>query len=234
MALLDWIRWADACLLAMVYPRRTICLGCGRLSLGARLCPACASELTKMSLDGDLCPQCGHVLQTSPCPFCKGEVPGPMRSTWKHRGAPRQLVLQLKHGCVEDAAEVLALGMAERAQDFALPADTVATWVTMPHSRQKIRGIDHGRVLAEHLAHRLNIPCFQLLNRQDKGRTQRGLGRKQRLRNLEGLFTCEQEIPHAVLLVDDVMTTSATVRVCAEALLKAGAPQVFILTATQA
>lgn len=234
MRLRELLRQADTLLLTLLYPRRTLCLCCGRLSHGTRLCPDCAAELVNFRLEGDLCPQCGHVLHTSPCPFCEGDVPGPMRSVWTHRGAPRQLVLRLKHQCVAGAAEVLALGMAERAQDFQLPGDTVVTWVTMPRSRMKRRGIDHGRVLAEHLAHRLYLPCRPLLIRRDHGRTQRGLNRHQRLHNLDGLFSCDAPIPHAVLLVDDVMTTSATVRVCADALLQAGATQVFILTATQA
>lgn len=234
MRLRDLLRRVDALGLTLVYPRRTICLCCGRLSHGARLCDACAAELTEMQLQGDLCPRCGHALLVSPCRFCQGETPGPMRSVWRHRGAPRQLVLQLKHGCVAEAADVLARGMAERAQDFALPADAVVTWVTMPDSRRRVRGIDHGRVLAESLARRLYLPCRQLLTRRDQGHTQRGLNRKARLHNLEGLFTCEKALDHAVVLVDDVMTTSATVRVCADALLQAGATEVYIITATQA
>lgn len=229
-----FLRRADKLLLALVYPRKTICLSCGRLSHGAHLCPACAAEMEAYRLRGDLCPQCGHALTSSPCSFCKGDVPGRMLSLWQHKGAPRQLVLQLKHGCVAEAATVLGREMAERVRTMHLLPDTVVTWVTMPRTRRKNRGVDHGRLLAETIAREAGLPCRQLLIRRNQGKTQRGLTRKQRLRNLKGMFSCPQQLNHPVLLVDDVMTTSATARVCMEALLQAGAVQAAAITATQA
>lgn len=218
----------------LLFPRRTFCLACSKLTHGECLCPACTRDMNLYHLQGDLCPLCGHALLSSPCSFCKGEAPGRMRSAWKHRGAPRQLILRLKHGCVTDAAALLATGLAECAQALELPPDTVVTWVTMPATRRRRRGIDHSRLLAEETARLLRLPCRQLLLRADTGHTQRGLGRKARLRNLQGLFSCNEAIRTPVLLVDDVTTTSATARVCTDVLLQAGATQVMVVTATQA
>ena len=225
---------ADAWVMALVYPRRTICLSCGGLSYGAPLCERCAESLAESRVEGRLCPLCGHRVYSSWCVFCRGEVPGRMRSVWRHEGVARRLVHQLKHGCIQECATILAEGMAACAGDFDLPPDTVVTWVTMPRRRRLERGIDHSRVLAEAVATRLELPCRQLLTRKDEGRTQRGLSRAERLRNLNGRFSCSDALAHPVLLVDDVLTTSATVRVCAAELLAAGATQVYIITATQA
>lgn len=125
-------RRADSWLLDALYPERTACLVCARPSRGERLCPACAAELDALRLDG------AH--------------DGWMGAAYRYQGAARKLVHQLKYGCVEDAARLLALAMADTARGMGLPPDTVVTWVSMPERRRRMRGIDHGRLLAEHVA----------------------------------------------------------------------------------
>ena len=61
--------------------------------------------------------------------------------------------------------------------------------------------------------------------------TQRGKSRAERLTRLRGAFSCEEALSGPVLLVDDVLTTSATATVCARCLLDAGASEVAVLTA---
>lgn len=228
------VRRADAALLNVVYPRGIVCLCCAMPSHGELLCRDCREELEGLRLQEPLCPLCGHPLTKARCDFCHGEVPGRMRAVWQHTGAARTLVHRLKHGAMADSAAVMAEAIAEKARELSLPADTVVTWVTMPKARRRVRGIDHGRILAEAVAARLEMPCRRLLTRREEGKTQQGLNREARLTNLQGRFACEEHLNTPVLLVDDVMTTSATARVCAECLLKAGAASVTMLTATQA
>ncbi len=228
------LRRVDEALLNAVYPRGVVCLCCVMPSHGEPLCRDCREELDQLRLQEPLCSLCGHPLEDGLCGFCHGEVPGRMRSVWQHTGAARTLVHRLKHGAMADSALVMAEAMAETAQPLSLPPDTVVTWVAMPEARRRVRGIDHGRVLAEAVAARLGLPCRGLLVRREDGKTQQGLDRQARLSNLQGRFTCEERLNVPVLLVDDVMTTSATARVCADCLLKAGAPSVAVLTATQA
>jgi hypothetical protein len=132
-----------------------------------------------------------------------------------------------------DAAAVLAQAMAEEIRGMNLPADTVMTWVTMPVQRFRERGIDHGRELCAAVSKLCGIPMRQLLTRQGRFKTQRGLHQDERMKNLNGTFVCTEELNVPVLLVDDVTTTGATVSVCAEALLAAGAPLVEVITATR-
>ena len=114
-----------------------------------------------------------------------------------------------------------------------LPPDVVLTWVSMPKRRYLERGIDHGRLLCEAVGRRLNLPVQPLLERTGKLHTQRGLTREERLRNLSGSMICNEEIKGPVLLIDDVLTTGATASACAETLMRAGAPAVYVLTATR-
>ena len=200
-------------LLAVLYPEGVTCLGCGAASHGAYLCPACEADMRGQRLSE---------------PMADGTC-----SVWRHVGAPRQLVLRLKHGGVLCAADLLAEGMVEAARAMALPPDIVVTWVSMPRLRRRKRGIDHGQELARRVAAGLDAPCRQLMIRQKGLRhTQEGLSRARRQENLWDAFVSLPLEGESVLLVDDVHTTGATAYVCTRALKEAGAGRVHVLTAT--
>ena len=229
------MRWAEL-LREAVWPRRVICLCCGRPSRGGRLCGRCDEALGALRIAGPVCPICGHPLTEGACAFCDGTGVAELRAVWTHRDEARQLVLALKHGAVADAAQVLADGMADLARTLRLPPDTVVTWPTMPAGRRLERGIDHGELLAEAVGERLSLPVRRLLTRSDSVavQTQVGMGRQERLTRLQEAFGCEETLRDPVLLVDDVLTTSATATVCVERLLNAGVASVTVVTATQA
>ena len=229
-----WLRRADEWMLSAVYPRRTLCLLCAGLSHGEFLCEDCRERLDALRLTGPLCPECGHPVEDGDCRFCHGQSLCRMRSVWRHEDAALMLVHRLKYQAVADCALPLARGIADQAQTMDLPPDTVVTWVTMPRRRLRERGIDHGRYLAEETARLLGLACRPLLTRQGEGHTQHGLSREERLKNLAGAFACGEQLYGTVLLVDDVMTTSATASRCAACLLEAGAREVVVITATQA
>lgn len=209
------MKWFST-LAEVFWPRSLKCLCCETLSDGEALCPTCRKALLSMRLApedaGDEC----------------------IRSLFRHDGVAKELVLLLKLECVADAASVLAQHMVEEIQRMNVPPSTVLTWVTMPERRRKERGIDHGRMLCEEIGRLSGLPVRQLLHRTGWTHTQRGLGREARLRNLNGTFTCMEELSSPVLLIDDVMTTGATASTCAAVLMASGAPCVYVLTATRA
>ena len=207
-------------LLDVLYPESALCLVCG--------CAAVPS--------GCLCGRCRAALLEADPAFSWRfrDVSGvPAWSLRPHRGVPRSLVLALKHQAAACAAEELA-ALLDPLPGFFLPSpDTVVTWVSMPSRRRRERCIDHGRVLAEAMARRLNRPCRPLLiRRNDSSRTQASLNRRGREKNLRRAFAPLVPIDFPVLLVDDVLTTGTTALRCIEALQSAGARDITVLTAT--
>lgn len=198
-------------LIRAVYPERVTCVVCARPSQGEFLCPKCTEELEKLRLEGER-----------------------EHASYRYDGVAKKLIHRLKFDNVTAAAAVLARAMGLDAMKMHLAPDTVVTWVTMPEKRRRIRGIDHGQVLAQAVALRLGLPAKRLLIRsgQHPLRTQRGSSKARRLRNLVGMFTAGDHLPKYILLVDDVTTTGATMETCCGELRRAGA-HVIYLTATK-
>ncbi len=83
--------------------------------------------------------------------------------------------------------------------------------VPMHWTRRLLRGFNHSNLLAQALARQLNVNCDSgLLIRTKATPQQQGLTRKKRLSNLKGVFQISSPPPEHVALVDDVVTTGAT------------------------
>ena len=198
-------------LLDTVFPERAVCRACGRVSEGGVLCPECKDRLRS---DGFSIAWDREELE----PGLDAYVLRP------HTGVARQLVLRLKHSAEKCVADELADLILPVPDHISFPSDTVVTWVPMPEVRRRERCIDHGRVLAEAAAARLNTG----------DRPQATLGRADREANLSRAFAPAGKISFPVLLVDDVLTTGTTARRCAEALRAGGAGTVTVLAFTRA
>ena len=230
------LRHAVRRLREIIWPRQVICLCCGRPTRGDHLCRACAGSLDALRVTGPVCEICGHPLEDGQCVFCDMTGVATLRSVWFYQDECRALVRLLKYGGVADAAQPMADGMADLARTLNLPPETVITWPTMPIHRRRTRGIDHGELLARAVSDRLGFPARQLMARSEDiaAEPQASKNRAERLTRLQGAFSCPEQLRHPVLLIDDVLTTSATATTCSECLLDAGAPSVTVITATQA
>lgn len=156
---------------------------------------------------------------------------------WVHRGTGQQVVHALKyHGW-----QATATGMAARMARLDWPADVVAERaavvpVPLADQRRRERGYNQSECLAHALAGHWSCPIWPgAIARTRHTTTQTQLTPEQRLVNVSGAF----HVPHSargalrrshVVLVDDVVTTAATLNACATALHAAGARLISYVT----
>jgi predicted amidophosphoribosyltransferase len=149
-----------------------------------------------------------------------------------YSGAARSLVLDLKLRGRKGAALPLAARMVDLVARSGIRA-RVITWVPGRPQETRRRGFDHATVLARAVARRLGLPARPLLERVGGLADQTSLSAAERWANLEGAFIARPGSEPA-LVVDDLITTGATLDACAEALVRADCPGVEALIACNA
>ena len=224
------------------YPRVCPAKGCGDASdvPGRHLCWFCRSKVELYT--ESLCSVCGrfaegHVGHDFVCGVCKRAKPryDRARAAGRFTGVLRDILhafkyndaLWLKHDLVDLMQGCLAAHFQADAVDVVMP-------VPLHPVRQRERSYNQAAVLAEELAHRLDrrLDARSLARTRITG-TQTQLDAAHRRMNMLGAFTVrnpEWVFRRHVLLVDDVMTTGATLSECARVLKKAGARTVWALT----
>lgn len=222
------------------------------------LCAACWVETPFLS--GRVCARCGAPALETPeaapdwralvCADC-AEDPPPMEIPWRYGraaarydAAARRLVLQLKHADRTAAARPMAAWMARAAgpllQDPALGPPPLLTPVPLHWSRRLARRSNQSAELARRLAALTGAPlALDALRRPRRAPSQRGRSREARRENVAGAFAVSRRWRgrlegRRVLLVDDVMTTGATLAEATRALGAAGAGPVDVLVFARA
>jgi ComF family protein len=233
---------AMAGLLDLVFPR--ICVSCDQ-ALGAHddgvICSRCWSRLAFLA--EPQCARCGHPTEGRNCRFCE-TLPPFVRSArsvcWVPHAVGSAVVYSLKYHDWTAAA----CGMAERMARLSWPPDVVeerAALVPVPLARVRARerGFNQALLIAEALAVSWRIPVWDdVVERTRATSTQTRLTPGERSANVLGAFTVPGETGEArarlrgrhVVLVDDVLTTGATLNACATALFDAGARTLSYVT----
>jgi ComF family protein len=143
------------------------------------------------------------------------------------------VVRALKFGRAEHLGAELAATLHEPCAPWASRLDVV-TAIPLAWTRLLTRGYNQAEALARPLAAALDLPFRPLLRRRPRP-PQARLPRAVRLRNLRGAFAARGDVPRGsgVLLVDDVMTTGATLVAAAQALRRAGVARVLVAVAAR-
>jgi ComF family protein len=151
-------------------------------------------------------------------------------------GPIRHAIHTLKYGRNAALGDALAPHLARFASNLGWQVDLVVP-VPLSKQRMKERGYNQAGLFAEPLAAIQGWSySSQVLMRTRETRSQVGLSPQERKVNISGAFRAEPALAtgKAILVVDDVVTTGATLSVCAEALVKAGAQIVYALTLARA
>ncbi len=165
------------------------------------------------------------------CPRCRADPP-PFRhatAAGLYSGVLRRGIHALKfYRNLAVAPELAALAAAEVDRNVA--DNGVIVPVPSHRSRVAERGVDHTAVLANAIGRVLGLPVVaDALVRVRRTRLQSGLGAADREVNLLGAISSSRpNVAKTVLLVDDVMTTGATARACAQVLLRSGASTIDV------
>lgn len=227
-------------LLDAVLPAR--CLGCGAVvSAPGALCAGCWAGLR--FLGPPHCACCGYPFAFAPgegdalCGGCLRARPAfrQARAVLAYDAASRGMLLAFKHGDRTDAAPAFGAWLARAGAPLLAEAELVVP-VPLHWSRLFSRRYNQSALLALAVGRLAGLPVApDLIVRRRRTRSQGGLGRAGRRRNVQGAFAVPRRrrarlAGRHVLLVDDVYTTGATADACARALLQAGAAAVDLLT----
>ncbi len=167
-----------------------------------------------------LCPACLAAMAEAPMPITRPGLDIPIMAANNYRAPTSRLVVAYKNRPALHAERLLLARLQSAIEALAVPRDAII--VPMP-SRPAVvrqRGVDHARRLAKGAAARLGYRWAPLLRRH--GRTgQRGLSRQQRVENLAHTMTASSW-GGPVIVVDDVVTTGASLAEAVRALRAAG------------
>src|SRR5215475_9257567 len=216
-----------------------LCPSCREPVDGAGLCPACWAKLSFIAP-----PYCERL--GIPFPFDGG--PGLLsmeaiadppayqraRAAVRYDEIARKLVHALKYGDRLDLAPIMGRWMARAGRELIADADALLP-VPLHWRRQWARRFNQSAVLAHIIANAGGrMVAHRALKRVKATPQQVGLGKSERAQNVQGAFRVPAEgkaevAGRKLLLVDDVLTSGATVDACTRALLRAGAASVDVL-----
>ncbi len=234
---------------ALLFPRK--CVACGNLldwydapKHGDVLCASCLAKWKNERLR--TCERCAKVLSDCICmpdalrkSKCRSLGKAVYYRQGKHDTVQNRLIYRIKDTRDKHTVDFLAralLPILERTLSENAPVTDGAVLTYLPRSMgAKLgTGTDQARELARALSRLSGVPCKKLLRRRVwKGRAQKRLGANERRANASASFRlcrAAREIPRAVILVDDIVTTGESMAACVRLLRTAGAEAVFALS----
>jgi ComF family protein len=207
-----------------------ICLACWRAVplIPAPWCSRCGDALPSRRIEDAMCPRC---IGTPPC-FAIA------RSAGLYDGPLRELIHALKFERRRMIAPPLAALMIKAGADILAGADAV-----VPVPLHPLRGFSRGFNQADDLARHLGLPVWRVLRRTRAGPPQASLPANRRHDNVTDAFAPKSGFSpqgfgplrdRILVVIDDVMTTGATLDACSRVLMEAGAGSVRALTVARA
>jgi len=202
----------DACFVCQA-EGSCLCQNCAETALVSKK-PSCIL-CNKLNIDGRTCSGC----------YAKSRLRGASVS-YRYEGVAKDLIWAMKYQNKRSIARYLATKL--------LPEDGVVCFVPCDGKARRKRGYDQAEILANNYSKLHKLEFKKLLFRQTHSR-QVGKNRPERFKNTKGNFVVAQNVNGLdLLLIDDVITTGATISECASVLKAAGAKSVTALAIAKA
>lgn len=197
------------------------CAGCGRY--GAVICAPCLASMQPAGDEPDrfAAPDQGVVV---------GHAMELAIAAFAHEGAMRRALQRLKYGGAGRLAVPLARIAAPSLERLLIQSGSAALVPVPVHdARRRQRGYNQAELLSTELSRIVQLPVADVLERHRPTTRQHGLGRAARLHNMRGALGVRRgaRVPPVAIVVDDILTTAATLEACAETLRGHGADRVF-------
>ena len=211
-------------------------------------CPCCGSLLPFPQV---LCESCVQLKEAIQAPFCKlCGIPFPphwtvktcpdckekrlpltqIRSAYRYEGLVREMIHSAKYGGKARMLRFFAEQLFEIVSAEFPRSIRVIVPVPLHRFREWDRKWNQAAFLANEIGRLSGLPVLLALKKMEQTKTQSSLSGAARRANLRGAFNSVIAVPKSVLLVDDVITTGATLSECARVLRKAGACRVHAVT----
>ncbi len=209
------------------------CLHCAKE--GPWLCTTCQAECTPIT--APTCPFCQKLSPNGTmCPNCRAHYPlTGARSGWYYRGPLTAMIKKPKYQGTFAAYTFFAPDLQTLFATLPRTVQKQAIITSVPSRRETLvrRGFNQSEHLAQQLARLVNRPYQPLIARTSSPTpSQTKLNRKERLANTQAQFRFrgKQELHAPIIIVDDVITTGATLASCASVLRRHGARLIWAIT----
>lgn len=191
-------------------------------------CVFCQKLLTES--ETDLCTRCRRELSETQKEIRRGEFFSSCVCVYDYEGAVRESVLRFKFGGMRQYADaygrLLAMRLLRQREQYDL-----VSWVPVSAKRKRKRGYDQAELLARRTAAELALPCVKTLEkfRDNPAQSSRAdaAARKANVLNVYRPVEPDRIKGKRLLLIDDVITTGATLSECCKTLRLAGASEIF-------
>lgn len=171
------------------------------------------------------------------CPSCKSRInkaknEGSILSYGFYGGILKSLILKFKYESNYNVGYLLANFLIEIIKESEIDIDIIC-YIPMIRKDERKRGFNQCKLIANEIGYNLNIPVSNCIKKVKHTKEQKKLTKEERIKNLIGAFevTSNEDIKNKrVLLIDDVMTTGATIDECTKILKKSGVKEIIVLT----
>jgi ComF family protein len=213
------------------------CIGCG--ITGEKICYSCKRAINIIS--GGFCEVCGDVsliYENKLCDRCNLKIPAyeAVRSWAYYEGLLLKAIHDLKYRGNIGIGEALAQPLVVLLKKLSWKIDLVSA-VPLDAKKVRQRGFNQSILIGKPLANQAGLVYSSKAIRKIRStKSQVGLDYSQRIKNVHGAFIANTKIVtgKTILLVDDVITTGATLNACAQALTDAEARLIYGITVARA